>query len=149
MKKNGPMDGAMKACDKAIEAAGTIPDSGAEGRFTCFKSGLATISDKLEASDKNNEAWPVNARARLAHILLVQALALQYVGSISGSTIGGDATKNVLRGLGAAAPVAQDAVKVTMPQPIKTSTIYAVVGASAVAIIGSVALWAYLRSKGK
>ena len=38
-------------------------------------------------------------------------------------------------------------IKVTLPEPIKTSTIYAVIGGSALLVLGSVALWAWYRSK--
>ena len=63
------------------------------------------------------------------------------------SMFGLGATKKAIK-----APAKTDApqnVEVNMPQPIKTSTIYGVVGGAALLVIGSVALWAWYKGKKK
>ncbi len=58
-----------------------------------------------------------------------------------------------LTGMGAVTrpgfPPPPQTVKVPVPEPVKTSTVYAVVGISVVAVLGSIAAWAYFSGKKK
>jgi len=46
-------------------------------------------------------------------------------------------------------PPPPQSVKMAVPEPVKTSTVYAVVGLSVVAVLGSIAAWAYFSGKRK
>ena len=55
----------------------------------------------------------------------------------------GDFTPSLV-GLGAVKPVVQpEKITVTPAEPVKASTVYLIAGVAAVAIIGSIALWAW------
>jgi len=57
---------------------------------------------------------------------------------------------NGINGLGALPPVPPQTIKTLIPEPVQTSTVYGVVGLSVLAIIGSIAAWAYFSGrKGK
>jgi hypothetical protein len=138
--------------DDPLQAALVDPNHYQGAMEMDFTSGLGAINPNALRLSPSVQRQLAQQNAKVA---LARETAMAY-GNLSGfeEELADPSYWNqtMEMGLGAISrplPPPPQSVKMTVPEPVKTSTVYAVVGISVVAVLGSIAAWAYFSGKRK